>query len=318
MQRRILAAVALAGLCLAGAGRAAPPKTVDGLAIAPGPSSPDAEPPKPAETLRLAADAASRLTLPVMVDGQGPFDFVIDTAAERTVLSRELAATAHLPAGPAILVRGAAGDETEATAAVRSLQVGERTVRDVDAPLLAAADLGAAGMLGVDALKDQHIVLDFQHHRMTSSRSRNRRDAEDASAIVVRGQYRFGELILVDAYIRNVVVYVILDTGAQTSIGNPALRRMLTTGDPAADRFVDTKVISVTGQTVPAEYKVISALNIGALTVRNLPLAFARLHTFDIYGLTDRPALLLGMDILGKFRRVTIDFKQREVDFGLY
>ncbi len=316
MQRRILAAVALAGLCLAGAGRAAPPKPADGLAIAPAPPAPDTDPLKPAETIRLAADAASRLTLPVMVDGQGPFDFVIDTAAERTVLSRELAATAHLPAGPAILVRGAAGDETEATAAVRALQVGERTVRNVDAPLLAAADLGAAGMLGIDALRDQHIVLDFQHHRMTSSRSR--RDAEDASAIVVRGQYRFGELILVDAYIRNVVVYVILDTGAQTSIGNPALRRMLTTGDPVADHFFDTRVISVTGQTVPAEYKVIGELNIGALTVRNLPLAFARLHTFDIYGLQDRPALLLGMDILAKFRRVTIDFKQREVDFGLY
>jgi hypothetical protein len=151
---------------------------------------------------------------------------------------------------------------------------------------------------------------------MTSSRSR--RDPEDAGAIIVRGQYRFGQLILVDAHIRNVVVYVILDTGAQSSIGNDVLRRMLTTGDPVRDRFLSTQVISVTGQTVPADYEIIPSLEIGSLEVKNLPLAFARLNTFGIYGLSNRPALLLGMDILGKFQRVTIDFKRREVSFSRY
>jgi predicted aspartyl protease len=330
MQRPTIAMICLvliAGLGLTGAApppSTSPPSTPPappapapgGLAIAPGAVVTPPDPTQPSKTLGLAADAAARLTLPVMVDGQGPFDFVIDTAAERTVLSRELAAAAHLPEGPKIVVRGAAGDEDAPSAAVRALRVGERTIRDVDAPLLAAADLGAAGMLGIDALKDQHVVLDFEHHRMTSSHSR--KDPEEAGAIVVRGQYRFGQLILVDAHIRNVVVYVILDTGAQTSIGNDVLRRMLTTGDPARDQFLSTKVISVTGQTVPADYEIIPSLEIGSLEVKHLPLAFARLHTFEIYGLGNRPALLLGMDILGKFRRVTIDFKRREVSFSTF
>lgn len=321
MQRPTVAMIwpiLLAGLALTGAAPPppAPPPSPGGLAIAPGAVVTPPDPTQPPETLKLAADAASRLTLPVMVDGQGPFDFVIDTAAERTVLSREVAAAAHLPDGPRIVVRGAAGDEDTPTAAVRALQVGERTIRDVDAPLLAEADLGAAGMLGIDALKDQHIVLDFEHHRMTSSHSR--KDPDEEGAIIVRGQYRFGQLILVDAHIRNVVVYVILDTGAQTSIGNDVLRRLLTTGDPAKDQFLSTKVISVTGQTVPADYEIIPSLEIGSLEVKNLPLAFARLHTFEIYGLGNRPALLLGMDILGKFRKVTIDFKRREVSFNRF
>jgi hypothetical protein len=94
------------------------------------------------------------------------------------------------------------------------------------------------------------------------------------------------------------VVYVILDTGAQTSIGNPALRRMLTTGDPVADHFFDTKVISVTGQTTPAEFQTVPEVTIGGLTVKNMPLAFAQLHTFDVFGMSNQPAMLPEIGLL--------------------
>ena len=32
------------------------------------------------------------------------------------------------------------------------------------------------------------------------------------------------------------------------------------------------------------------------------PVAFADLHTFDLWGLTDRPSLMIGVDILSRFR----------------
>ena len=191
--------------------------------------------------------------------------------------------------------------------------MGGRTLRDISAPLLWVSDLGADGMLGVDALADRHITLDFIRNQMTSTESR--RDDFEPGAIVVRGKYRFGQLILVDARLRDVFVYVILDTGAQDSIGNPVLRRMLTTGDPKRDLFSATKILSVTGQTTEAEFQTVNRLTLGKIVVNNVPVAFAPLHTFKIFGLEDKPALLLGMDILSKFRRVSIDFKRREVTF---
>ena len=42
--------------------------------------------------------------VPVMINGQGPFDFVIDTGADRTVVSQELAKRLNLPeSGTAVL-----------------------------------------------------------------------------------------------------------------------------------------------------------------------------------------------------------------------
>jgi len=265
------------------------------------------------ETLKLAEDLSTRMTLPVKVNGQGPFAFIIDTGADRTVISAELAARLELSRGAPVALHGASGEKTVETGNIRTLEVGGRTLRDISAPLLRMSDIGADGMLGVDTLADRHITLDFVRKQMTSTESR--RDDFEPGAIVVRGKYRFGQLILVDARLRDVFVYVILDTGAQDSIGNPVLRRMLTTGDPKRDLFTSTTILSVTGQTTEAEFQTINRLILGQIVVNNVPVAFAPLHTFKIFGLEDKPALLLGMDILSKFKRVSVDFKRREVTF---
>lgn len=268
------------------------------------------------ETLNLAEDSVSRLTVPVMINGQGPFPFVIDTGADRTVISRELATQLKLPPGPRAELHGAAGVVDVDTAVISSLEVGSRTVERISAPLLAARDLGAMGMLGVDSLHDQQIVLDFKTRQLIAVPSR--REAQEPGAIVVHGKFRFGQLILMDARVRGVSMFVILDSGAQNSIGNPTLRRLLTRGDQPSDQFTTTEVISVTGQTTPAEFQTVPEVTIGGLTVKNMPLAFAQLHTFDVFGMSNQPAMLLGMDILSHFRRVTIDFKRREATFTIY
>lgn len=279
--------------------------------------SPDVRPPDPAgSVVAIARDQQARMTVPVMVNGQGPFPFVIDTGADRTVISRSLADQLKLTLGPRAQVRGTAGETEVDTARLDTLTIGGRTFHGINAPLLDANDLGAMGMLGVDTLADQHIVLDFRKQQMSTQPSQ--RDEFEAGAIVVHGRYRFGQLILVDARIRDIFVYVILDTGAEGSIGNPVLRRLLAASDPTGKNLLSTEIISVTGQTTPAEVQNIRELTIGPLLVRNLPLAFSKLHTFDIFGLGDKPALLLGMDILRKFQRVSVDFKRREVTFNTY
>jgi hypothetical protein len=48
-----------------------------------------------------------------------------------------------------------------------------------------------------------------------------------------------------------------------------------------------------------------------------LPIAFADVPPFRVFGLSDQPALLLGTDVLGAFRRVSLDFAARKVRFQL-
>lgn len=304
--------VALAALANLSASPPAP--VLPAAAPPPAPPGAPANPDAPGQDkLALAKDTTQRLTIPVMIGDQGPFSFIIDTGADRTVISRELALALHLDEGPRVAVQNSGGVDVVGTAVIRNLRVGSRTVDRIEAPVLEAANLGAAGMLGLDTLRDQHVVLDFRARQLSALPSR--REQPDVQTIVVEGKNRFGQLILVDAEINAVPIYVILDSGAQNSVGNPALQKILLNraNDPAS-----LKVVSVTGRETPARFREVGEAKIGSMIVRNIPLAFADLATFHRFGLDNQPAMLLGMDVLGLCDRVTIDFARREASFTLY
>jgi hypothetical protein len=46
-------------------------------------------------------------------------------------------------------------------------------------------------------------------------------------------------------------------------------------------------------------------------------VAFRDVHPFKLFNLQRRPAMLLGMENLSSFRRVTIDFAKRRITFIL-
>ena len=158
------------------------------------PAIPAAEVGAPApEKLALSDDGVSRMTIPVMIDGQGPFPFIIDTGADRTVISKELAATLNLPSGPHVMMHESAGVDDVETVVINRLDVGKRVVQSINAPILSAANLGAMGLLGIDSLRDQHITLDFRDQKLSSSASKT--EVLDPDTIVVRGKSRFGQLV---------------------------------------------------------------------------------------------------------------------------
>jgi len=72
-------------------------------------------------------------------------------------------------------------------------------------------------------------------------------------------------------------------------------------------------LIGVTGDRVTAEFAVTRRLRLGGLHINDMRIAFADFHLFRYLGLEDRPAILLGMDALRLFDRVSIDFANRRV-----
>lgn len=268
-----------------------------------------------AESLKMAQDPSQRLTLAVMINGHGPYDFLVDTGADRTVISRELAATLALPAGDAVTVHEITGADNVGTVVIDHLAIGDRVVDHVEAPALAAKDIGADGMLGVDALHNLHVVMDFKTMRMSSAPSRA--EPFDGHTIVVHGRSRFGQLVLVDSRVRGVRVFVVLDSGSEVSIGNPALLKLLTGRETSRAPRVTAEITSVTGRKATVEMDQIAEANVGGVTIRNLPLAFASLPIFDHFGLSGEPTLLLGMDVLSHCQRVSVDLRRREATFKL-
>ena len=82
-----------------------------------------------------------------------------------------------------------------------------------------------------------------------------------------------------------------------------------------AQRMVTTRLISATGQTSEAALAVLPRLRLGGVALNNIRAAFAPLHIFNLWALNDRPAMLVGIDVLRNFDAVTLDFGRREVAF---
>ena len=307
----VAGAVALAWPLCAGAqpATAAPPP----IAAAPPPPTLD-----DLVSLDLQEDGQRRLRAQVHVNGRGPFPFLIDTGADRSVLSHEFATALDLPAGGRAIVHGVAGTSLRACAQVRSLYVGGRQLVDQSLPLLDRGDLGALGLIGLDLLHQQQVEIDFARRTMQVRRSHG--FPEDAGAVVVRGRSRFGQLMLVDSSIRGARIFVVLDTGSEATVGNPALRAWLYArrkgrGEVDPRRLV--KLTSVTGQSVVGEADEMPELTLATLTLRHVPVVYAELDTFRLFGRLHEPALMLGMDVLRSFARVSVDFARREVGFTL-
>jgi predicted aspartyl protease len=272
----------------------------------------------PPETLATGEDSASRLTVPVMVNGKGPFRFLIDTGSDRSVISKELAEKLALPSlGKANLVSMGGVDQVN-TVRIDSLSVSsKRTLKSIQAPALPARYIGADGIVGIDALKGQRIVIDFAAETMLIEPSDTKAIRDESNlpgTIVVRAKNRLGQLVLVDADANGEEVWVVVDTGGQNSVGNTPLQKLMIKRTPPGG-FKSVELLSVVGDRIPAQYTIIGKMRIGGVQMGNAAVAFVDAHPFKRFGLSRRPALLLGMDGLRSFRKVSIDFANRRVKF---
>ena len=266
-----------------------------------------------AETLRYARDVNERMTVGVNIGGRGPFPFIVDTGAERTVISSELARTLSLQPGRAVWVHSMSEVSEIATVVIPGLRVGNRTTEQIHAPALARENLGASGILGVDTLQRQRVTFDFRRREMTVTPSRAREERwPDSNTVVVTGRSLYGRLVLVDASVDGQRVWVIIDTGSEVSVGNNALRAALARRNRLRE-IAPIHMMSITGGVISAEYGFARRIRVGGLDINNLPIAFADVHPFRQLGLMERPALLLGMDALQLFSKVSVDFPNRRV-----
>lgn len=288
-------------------------------------SAQEAPPPEtpPDETLAVDLDKSLRMTTNVVVDGKGPFPFIVDTGAHRTVIARELAEQLALKKASTIKLHTMAGVRAVSSAMVPDLTVNSIQLKKIQAPTLDQRNMGAPGLLGLDAFQSRRVVVDFRAGTMTLAPSvklkkvwNDKNDKWEGETIIVDARRRFGQLILTRATVGGGPVDVIVDTGLEVSIGNQALRRRLFTRDgPSHGRWENITLVSVTGDAVEVESTIVDHLRIANMDIKGLPLAFADAHPFEILDLMKQPALLLGMDVLRLFDQLSLDFQTKEVGF---
>ena len=263
-----------------------------------------------AKDLRFKTDDYDRMTVPVRVAGHGPYRFLIDTGADRTAISSSLARQLRLDDRKDVKLHSVTGVSEIETAKVPILDITAKKVKNIDAALLESEHMGADGILGLDSLRSQRVLFDFKRQMLTVVPA-EAYVKEDKDTIVVTAQVRNGRLILSQARAEGTPLTLVVDTGAQVSIGNEALLRKLNRG--SVKRTGPIMLHSVTGETLMGEYTIVRQLTVGGVTLKKLPIVFADSHAFRRLGLDNKPALLLGMNALRSFDKVSIDFYRKKL-----
>jgi predicted aspartyl protease len=264
-----------------------------------------------AEDVAFKNQPDDRMTVPVRLSGSGPFQFLVDTGADRTAISRDLAARLGLVKGENAAIHTIAGVSTVSTATINDLQLTKKPLTVKDAPILDSGNMGADGILGVDSLRSQRVLFDFGTKTLSIVPSVAPDFRDEPGTIVVQAERKNGRLVVTDATANGRELTVVIDTGAQVSIGNEELRKQLI-GSNLVDPYQQVQLQSVTGAVISGDYMFVRELQIGGLTLKNLAIVFAESHAFKELRLDRRPALLLGMNAIRAFKKVSIDFASRK------
>jgi len=264
-----------------------------------------------AEIIALEEERHNRLTMPVMVEGTGPFAFMIDTGSQATAITHEIRTLANLaPAGRATLVGMASRREVE-LATIGRIEFGTNSYTNFAAPVLEREHVGADGIIGLDALQDFRVLIDFRKATI-SVEDPSVKQRRGGYEIVVRARSKLGQLLITDAMVEGVRATVIIDTGAQASLGNMALRDKI-----RARRAQQVVTTDVNGVDITGELAFVRTLSIEGLSLTDVPLTFADTPAFAALGLQDQPVLSLGMQHLALFDRVAIDFEKKRIMFDV-
>jgi len=299
------------------------------VAKAQGAPLPQGAPPLPAAQpvspeIAAATDAAQRLTIGVRMNGKGPFRFVVDTGADRSVIAEDVAQSLNLPRGDRVMVEGVIRSVPTDTAEVTQLAVGPVTRTNLSVPVLPRSQLLADGYLGLDVIDGYRVTLDFKSNElllgMPSQMPRYLvppSGGNQPNELTVPVAGRHGHLRAFGCSIDRIRAVTFVDTGAEISVGNSRLFDALVANDSSYFKQDIIQLTGVTGGVVTGHVTTLKHVRMNSLNFENGDIAIVDLQIFDLWNLSDRPALLIGMNWLRQFSRVSIDYGRKELRFDL-
>jgi predicted aspartyl protease len=259
-------------------------------------------------------DTAGRAVALININGQGPFRFILDTGANRSVLSQTLATSLGLlPSGMGV-VHSVDGAELAMLVSVESLSFRGMRLSGGETPVLDGPMLdGEHGLLGVDGMAGRLLHVDFTRRCVEIY--------EDGAPISMEGwlsvpaRIRFGSMLAVEGEIMGVHVNVLIDTGSDISLANENFRTALLKVGARSIEYRNGHAFTFGRPIVLARRVWTPRLFLGRTVVESVNAYIGDFHIFDLWGLQDEPTLLIGMDVLARAREMAIDYEHGIVHF---
>ncbi len=266
-------------------------------------------------SLRTRSDS-TLLAAEVKVNGK-PYRFIVDTGAERSVVSDTLANELGLPKVGRANVQGVIRNIATDLVSVKQLDYGSFSKQDMVMPIIPRVLLKADGFLGLDVINNTRVTFDFRHQELRIERSKSYFGPErsDTQIIVIHAPGKAGRLRSNQCTVDHVHAVAFIDTGAEVSIGNKALQNALK--PDTHPELTPVTLTGVTGGEAVGRLVPIKQIKIEELLFTDGNIVISDAPNFDDWGLSDKPAVLIGMDYMRQFASVAIDYRRKEIRFEL-
>lgn len=267
---------------------------------------------QPATCLPIETGDAGTPIIRARINGQGPFAFVLDTAASGTTIDPARAVQLRLPRDVKTEQAQGMGGEVEVHFhRIRSMEAGPVVLSDAALPVLAAPAFDShdvAGLAGVDLLADRLTVWmpGSGCVRVGAGGTQPRGATWRRVAVKWLRPWK----VMLPVRIGGVSGWGLLDTGAQHTTLNPVFARQAGL-DPGRLR-PGGEITGIDGRPLPLLEGEIGDVSIGPWQWRRRSVRVGALPVFDRLGEAGDALAILGMDWLAA-EGFAVDYRSQSV-----
>jgi len=256
----------------------------------------------------LERDHYNRLMVGVHVNGVGPFPFIIDTGASRSIVYRSLTAMMQLEAVPnkSRNIVTANGYRPALIYPIGDIYALGRTLKLKET--VALPDIihsTAKGLIGVDLLAGRTLFV--RPEAALAVLQDNNKNLEGEGWSFVQGRpVAYGSLAL-EIDMGGVTIPFMVDTGASDTVINTAGAEILLRSATGI-RTEKVSVVVARGQTFARERLILSEFVLGNRAFQKTNIYVADVPVFRLLGAARVPAVILGMNVLNQ-QDFALDFQ---------
>jgi len=258
------------------------------------------------------------LVVPAYINGKGPFPFILDTGADGTGIYHWFALQEKMKPGRPELLVGQIGSTDTATYRIKSLMIDGHTLRNGLADDLPnRVDAGKeVGVAGNDFMDGKIVTYDFPCKVVqVASKPLDLRAIVGSDAPPVQaGIVKDGTQLTLPVTINGVEGMALLDTGSRDTRINYSFARAAGI-DTNSAKFYDADVLHGTNSKgVSSRKGPIGIVRFAGLEVKDPEARVVDLASFRQLGYGDRPAMILGQDLMLDYRLI-YDHEERRFWF---
>ncbi|MGX6648107.1 aspartyl protease family protein [Maricaulaceae bacterium MS644] len=254
-----------------------------------------------------------RRSIQVMIEGRGPWPFILDTGASHTAIAQPLAVEFGFePTGVLHDVQTLTEEIRSERLVLADVRAGGATAAHLDMVVVDTPtdlDLNYFGLLGNDMFAGRTLSIDVANAVLTLD---SPAPAHEDARLYPGRNVPVGDIILHRA---GPPVRVLIDTGSARTIINSRLARRLRP-DQVTFRFDVMGATRLARRETDAEAVRIPSFRMGGICGLGLVAVNADVDVFRAMGLSDEPAMILGMDALAE-AVITIDHATGVVEISM-